>query len=49
MLKITVEVDAKSFQAQGTKESLAMFLEQFGDARVVSVEDTERAEQVKFV
>lgn len=37
MLTITVRVDALPEQAQGIKEVLAMFLEQFGDSRVVEV------------
>lgn len=37
MLTITVRVDALSEQAQGVKESLAMFLEQFGDTQVIEV------------
>lgn len=47
MLIITIQVDAPAGQAIGIKEDLAMYLEQFGDARVVSV--TERApEQLKI-
>lgn len=37
MLVITVEVDAPEGQAIGIKEDLAVYLERFGDARVVSV------------
>ena len=37
MLTIIVEVDAPLGQAIGIKEDLAMYLERFGDARVVSV------------
>lgn len=37
MLTITVKVDALPGDAQGVKECLAMFLEQFGDAQVVEV------------
>lgn len=37
MLRIVVEVDRPAGQAIGIKESLAMYLEQFGDARVVEV------------
>ena len=37
MLTITVKVDALPEQAQGVKEALAMYLEQFGDAQVVEV------------
>ena len=39
MLIITVQVNAPAGQAIGIKEDLAMHLEQFGDSRVVSVEE----------
>ena len=39
MLIITVQVDAPSGQAIGIKEVIAMDLERFGDARVISVEE----------
>lgn len=39
MLIITIEVDRPSGQAQGIKEDLAMYLERFGDSRVVSIEE----------
>lgn len=39
MLRITVEVKAPAGQAIGVKEALAMYLEQFGDCRVISVEE----------
>ena len=39
MLIITVRVNAPAGQAIGIKEDLAMYLEQFGDSRVVSVEE----------
>ena len=38
MLTIIVEVDRPAGQAIGVKEDLAMYLERWGDARVVSVE-----------
>lgn len=38
MLRIIVLVDAPAWQAIGVKEDLAMHLERWGDARVVSVE-----------
>lgn len=38
MLIITIKVDAPAGQAIGIKEDLAMYLERFGDSRVVSVE-----------
>lgn len=37
MITVIVEVDAPEGQAIGIKEDLAMYLEQFGDARVVEV------------
>ena len=39
MLIITIEVNARSGQALGIKEDLALYLERYGDARVVSVEE----------
>lgn len=38
MLIITIQVNAPANQAMGIKEELAMHLERWGDARVVSVE-----------
>lgn len=47
MLVITIQVDAPPGQAMGVKEDLAVYLERFGDARVVSV--TEKLpEQLRF-
>lgn len=37
MLTITIQVNAQSGTAIGIKEDLAMYLERYGDARVVSV------------
>ncbi len=37
MLIVTVQVNAPAGQAIGIKEDLAMYLERWGDARVVSV------------
>lgn len=37
MLTITIQVNAPEGAAQGVKETLAMWLERYGDARVVSV------------
>lgn len=37
MLTITIQVNARSGTAIGIKEDLAMYLERYGDARVVSV------------
>lgn len=39
MLIITIEVNARSGQAIGIKEDLALYLERYGGARVVSVEE----------
>ena len=39
MLIITIKVDAPAGQAIGIKEDIAMYLERFGDSRVVSVEE----------
>ena len=40
MLIITIQVNAPSGKAIGIKEALALYLERYGDARVVSVEET---------
>lgn len=45
MLIITVQVNARPGQAVGIKEDLAMYLERFGDARVISV--TEESPQYR--
>lgn len=39
MIRVVVEVDAPTGQAIGVKEALAMWLERYGDARVVAVEE----------
>lgn len=39
MLIITIEVNARPGHAIGIKEDLALYLERYGDARVVSVEE----------
>lgn len=44
MLIITIEVNARSGQAIGIKEDLALYLERYGDARVVSVEEARRGD-----
>lgn len=41
MLTITVIVDAPSWAAQGVKEHLAMYLERYGDVRVVAIHSTQ--------
>ena len=40
MLTIRIEVDRPAGQAIGIKEDLAMYLEKFGDARVVEIKET---------
>lgn len=47
MLIITVHVNAPAGQAIGVKEDLALYLERFGDARVVSVVE-EGPEQLRM-
>jgi hypothetical protein len=37
MLKVILEVDAPSGKAIGIKEDLAMYIERYGDCRVVSI------------
>lgn len=44
MLIITVQVNAPARQAGGIKEELAMHLERWGDARVISVEQKTQPE-----
>lgn len=39
MLQITINVNATSDKAQGIKESLAMFLERWGDSKVVEIKE----------
>lgn len=48
MLTITINVDAAEDQAQAVKESLAMYLEKFGDTRVISITE-ETPEQLKII
>lgn len=38
MLTVTVQVKAPPDMAQAVKEALAMWLERYGDARVVSIQ-----------
>ena len=47
MLTITIQVNALPGAAQGVKEALAMWLERYGDARVVSVTG-DRPEQMRM-
>ena len=37
MLQITINVNAPSYAAQAIKEALAMYLEKYGDSRVVNI------------
>ena len=48
MLTITIQVNAPAGQAIGIKEDLALYLERYGDSRVVSVVENEpvRMEQL---
>lgn len=46
-MRITIEVERPLGQAIGIKEDLAMYLERWGDARVISVTD-EAAEQMEL-
>ena len=39
MLIVTIQVNARPGHAVGIKEDLAMFLERYGDATVVSIEE----------
>lgn len=47
MLTIVIQVDAPLGQAIGVKEELAMYLERFGDAKVLEVRET-TPEQIKI-
>lgn len=47
MLTMTFEVDAPADRAQAIKEALAMYLERFGDTRVIEIK-VERPEQLKI-
>lgn len=47
-MTIVVQVDAPPGQAIGIKEDLAMYLERFGDARVVSIREVP-PEQIKIM
>lgn len=48
MLTITVKVNAPGFAAQAVKESLAMYLERWGDTRVVSVVEEVQEQRRRF-
>lgn len=47
MLTVVVRVNAPPDAAQGVKEALAMWLERYGDARVVSVTE-DKPEQMSL-
>lgn len=47
MLVITVKVNAPLGTAQGVKESLAMYLERFGDAKVTEVREVQPKDVLK--
>lgn len=47
MLTITFQVNVSPDQTISVKEQLAMFLEQFGDTKVISVRE-DVPEQLKF-
>lgn len=47
MLIITIKVNAPAGKAIGIKEDLAMYLERFGDAKVVEIQE-ETPEQMKL-
>ncbi len=47
MLEITVRVDAQSWEAQGVKEAMGMFLEHWGKSSVVEIREIP-AEQMKL-
>ena len=46
-MRIVVEVDRPTGQAIGIKEALAMYLEQFGDVRVLEIKEVP-VEQMKL-
>lgn len=41
MLTITIQVDAPGWAAQGIKEHLAMYLEMYGDTKVIEIWEEE--------
>lgn len=47
MLQITINVNATSDKAQAIKEVLAMFLERWGDSKVVSVKEIQPKDWAK--
>lgn len=47
LLTIVIQVDAPAGQAIGVKEHLAMYLERFGDTRVIEIRE-DQPEQMKL-
>lgn len=47
MLTITIQVNAPAGSAQGIKEVLGMFLEHYGDTKIIRIEETQ-PEQLSF-
>lgn len=47
---IVLQVNAPPYMAQGVKETLAMYLEKFGDTKVLEIrtDETERQEGMKL-
>ena len=39
MLQLTININAPSQHAQGIKESISMFLERWGDSKVVEIKE----------
>ena len=52
MLQVVINVNAPSWKAQTIKESMAMYLEKFGDSRVAEVRESQpqlpKTEQQRF-
>ena len=47
MLIITIQINAPADQAMGVKEDLALYLEQYGDAKVIAIEQ-QPGKQIKI-
>lgn len=47
MLTITIQVNAPQGSAQAVKEALAMYLERYGDTKVIRIDET-KPEQLSF-
>lgn len=47
MITIRIEVNAPAGMAIGIKEDIAMYLERFGDCRVVEITEAEQMEDGK--